>query len=69
MSGMRPREGVNLCLFKSESLGGEPALAPPREKLPPRDGVNRERSSSLSYKNNIKCTHGYFRAQLLDLIN
>ena len=50
--GERPLDGTNRCLSGSKSSGSDPTLAPPLEKLPPRDavreGVNRDDSSSIS---------------------
>ena len=50
VDGRRPLEGMNLCLSGSKSSGSDPTLAPPLEKAPPREGVNLDDSSSLSYK-------------------
>ena len=49
VDGMRPLEGTNLCLSGSKSSGSDPTLAPPLEKAPPREGVNLDDPSSLSY--------------------
>ena len=45
----RPLDGTNRCLSGSKSSGSAPVLAPPLEKLPPREGVNLDDSSSISY--------------------
>ena len=48
--GERPLDGTNRCLSGSKSSGSDPTLAPPLEKDPPLDGVNRDESSSLSFE-------------------
>ena len=47
--GARPLDGTNRDRSGSKSSGSDPVFAPPLEKPPPREGVNREDSSSISY--------------------